>query len=399
MLSKLRFEAPLSQLTTQVICFLLVNLNIARFTMNMSGLSRVAGSVLRRSFSTAPSVTRVGIIGAGRIGRVHARTVTQMDGAEVAMIADPFEKFGKQAADDFNTKYSPNWEDMLSDDTIQGIVVGSPTPFHAEQIIKSAQAGKAIFCEKPISNDLATIDKCLQVVEETKARLVIGFQRRFDNNFKAVRQQVMEGAIGEVRMFQINSRDPAPPPAEYLAQSGGIFLDMMSHDFDQARFCTGGEIEEVFVTGKAFEDAAKQANDLDTVLVTLKMSNGCFGTIGNSRRCSYGYDQRIEVFGSKGMLSSNNRAPNTVDISTETGTTSPLPYSFFMDRYASAYSGVMEAFVDMIRDGSESPVTGADGRAPIVAAMAAAKSYAEGRPVRLADVDISSSENASSARA
>lgn len=357
--------------------------------MNISKLSRAASSALRRSFSTAPSSTaRVGIIGAGRIGRVHARAITQMDGAEVAMIADPFEKFGTQAAQDFNTKYSPNWEDMLSDDSIDGIVIGSPTPYHAEQIIKTAKAGKAIFCEKPISNDLATIDKCLQVVSETKARLLIGFQRRFDANFKAVRQQVMDGAIGDVRMFQINSRDPAPPPAEYLAQSGGIFLDMMSHDFDQARFCTGGEIEEVFVTGKAFEEAAQQANDLDTVLVTLKMSNGCFGTIGNSRRCAYGYDQRIEVFGSKGMLSSNNRTPNTVDISNDQGTTSPLPYSFFMDRYALAYSGVMEAFVNMIREGSDPPVTGADGRAPIVAAMAASKSLKEGRPVRLEEVDI-----------
>lgn len=357
-------------------------------------LLRSLGMTARRAFSTTPSAVRVGIIGAGRIGRVHAKAITQMDGAEVAMIADPFEKFGKQAAQDFNTKYSPDWEDMLSDDSIQGIVIGSPTPFHAEQIVKSAHAGKAIFCEKPISNDLATIDKCLDVVSETKSRLLIGFQRRFDSNFMAVREQVMAGAIGDVRMFQINSRDPAPPPAEYLAQSGGIFLDMMSHDFDQARFCTGGEIEEVFVTGKAFEEAAQQANDLDTVLVTLKMSNGCFGTIGNSRRCAYGYDQRIEVFGSKGMLSSNNRTPNSVDISTDSGTSSPLPYSFFMDRYALAYAGVMEAFVKMIRDGSAPPVTGADGRAPIVAAMAAAKSLAEGRPVRLAEVDITSGDSA-----
>lgn len=369
--------------------------------MNASMLSRMASTAMRRTMSTATgtSMARIGIIGAGRIGRVHAKTVAQMDGAEVALIADPFEKFGKQAASDFNTKYSPNWEDMLSDDTIDGIVIGSPTPYHAEQIIKSAKAGKAVFCEKPISNDLATIDKCLQVVSDEKARLLIGFQRRFDANFMAVRERVTAGAIGEVRMFQINSRDPAPPPAEYLAQSGGIYLDMMSHDFDQARFCTGGEIEEVFVAGNAFEDAAQKANDLDTVLVTLKMSNGCFGTIGNSRRCSYGYDQRIEVFGSKGMVSSNNRASNTVDLSTETGTVSPLIYSFFMDRYAEAYAGVMKAFVKMIREGGEPPVTGSDGRAPIVAAMAAAKSYAENRPVRLSEVDIASNENAKSASA
>lgn len=360
---------------------------------------RHAGAAFRRGMSTATGTARVGVIGAGRIGQVHAKAITAMSGAEVAMIADPFEKFGKAAAETYNTKWSPNWEDMLSDDTIDGIVIGSPTPFHAEQIIKSAEAGKAIMCEKPISNDLATIDKCLDVVEKTNARLLIGFQRRFDANFQKVHEQVAQGTIGEIRMFQINSRDPAPPPAEYLSQSGGIFLDMMSHDFDQARFCTGGEIEEVFVTGKAFEDAAKQAEDLDTVLVTLKMSNGAFGTIGNSRRCAYGYDQRIEVFGSKGMLSSENRTPNTVSISNESGIGQTLPYSFFMDRYALAYSGVMEAFVKMIREGSAPPVTGLDGRAPIVAAMAAAKSYAESRPVRLSEVDIVGGENSASVQA
>ncbi|KAI0559024.1 inositol 2-dehydrogenase [Gracilaria domingensis] len=356
----------------------------------MSLLSRagIAGAALRRAMSSSAAPVRVGIIGAGRIGQVHAKAITAMHGAEVAAIADPFEKFGVAAAETFNTKYIPNWEDLLSDETIDGIVIGSPTPFHAEQIVKSAEAGKAIMCEKPISNDLATIDKCLDVVEKTNARLLIGFQRRFDANFMEVSKQVTDGVIGEVRMFQINSRDPAPPPAEYLANSGGIFLDMMSHDFDQARFCTGAEIEEVFVAGKAFEEAAQQADDLDTVIVMLKMSNGAIGTIGNSRRCAYGYDQRIEVFGSDGMLSSNNRTPHTVNISNESSVSSPLPYSFFMDRYALAYSGVMEAFVKMIREGTPPPVTGADGRAPIVAAMAANKSIKEGRPVRLAEVDI-----------
>lgn len=354
---------------------------------------------MRRGMSTASSTIKVGIIGAGRIGQVHAKAITNMQGAEVVTIADPFEKFGKQAAETFNTKWTPDWEDMLADDAIQGIVIGSPTPFHAEQIIKSAEAGKAIMCEKPISNDLAVIDKCLDVVDKTNARLLIGFQRRFDANFKAVREQVLAGAVGEVRMFQINSRDPAPPPAEYLANSGGIFLDMMSHDFDQARFCTDSEIEEVYVAGKAFEEAAQQANDIDTTIVTLKMSNGCFGTIGNSRRCSYGYDQRIEVFGAKGALSSKNRTPHTVELSSENSIANPLPYSFFMDRYALAYSGVMEAFVKMIREGSAPPVTGLDGRAPIVAAMAAAKSYAEGRPVRLSEVDIVDGSSQASAQA
>lgn len=367
--------------------------------MISSMLARAASHGMRRGLSTAAETVKVGIIGAGRIGQVHAKAISGMQGAEVVTIADPFEKFGKQAAADFGANWTPNWEDMIADDAIQGIVIGSPTPFHAEQIIKSAEAGKAIMCEKPISNDLATIDKCLDVVEKTNARLLIGFQRRFDGNFQQVRDQVQAGAIGEVRMFQINSRDPAPPPAEYLANSGGIFLDMMSHDFDQARFCTGAEIEEVFVTGKAFEEAAQQANDLDTVLVTLKMSNGSFGTIGNSRRCAYGYDQRIEVFGSKGALSSKNREPHSVELSTESSIANALPYSFFMDRYAAAYTGVMAAFVNMIRDGSAPPVTGADGRAPIVAAMAASKSLAEGRPVRLSEVDITDGASQNSAQA
>ncbi|KAI0556539.1 inositol 2-dehydrogenase [Gracilaria domingensis] len=339
----------------------------------MSLLSRagIAGAALRRAMSSSAAPVRVGIIGAGRIGQVHAKAITAMHGAEVAAIADPFEKFGW-----------PRLRPLIPSTFRIGKICFLTKP------LMSAEAGKAIMCEKPISNDLATIDKCLDVVEKTNARLLIGFQRRFDANFMEVSKQVTDGVIGEVRMFQINSRDPAPPPAEYLANSGGIFLDMMSHDFDQARFCTGAEIEEVFVAGKAFEEAAQQADDLDTVIVMLKMSNGAIGTIGNSRRCAYGYDQRIEVFGSDGMLSSNNRTPHTVNISNESSVSSPLPYSFFMDRYALAYSGVMEAFVKMIREGTPPPVTGADGRAPIVAAMAANKSIKEGRPVRLAEVDI-----------
>lgn len=346
-----------------------------------------ANRVVIRASATQSQIG-IGVIGCGRIGQVHARSISQLNSASLIAVADPFEKFGRMVAKDFSTHWTPDWEDLLTNDDVQGIVIGSPTPFHAEQIIKSAEAGKDIFCEKPISNDLAVIDKCLDAVAANGVKLLVGFQRRFDSNFANVREQVASGAIGQVRMFHITSRDPAPPPAEYLAQSGGIFLDMTSHDWDMARFITGAEIESVYVTGAAFEDAAKQANDIDTVITVLKMSDGSFGTIDNSRRCSYGYDQRIEVFGSKGTINSNNRAPNTVVTSNEAGISAGLPYSFFMDRYAEAYSGAMTTFVNMIKNDTKPPCTGLDGRASIVAAMAAAKSHKEGRAVRLKECDL-----------
>lgn len=342
----------------------------------------------RAVISASADTVGIGVIGCGRIGKVHSKTISELQTATLEMVADPFEQLGRQVATDFNTVWTPNWEDMLSNDNIQGVVIGSPTPFHAEQIIESAKAGKDIFCEKPISNDLAVIDKCLEAVEANKVRLLVGFQRRFDSNFMKVKQQVADGVIGQVRMFHITSRDPAPPPANYLAQSGGIFLDMTSHDWDIARFVTGAEIESVYVTGNAFESAAQEANDLDTVITVLRMTDGSFGTIDNSRRCSYGYDQRIEVFGSKGSIMSNNKAPDTVVTNSEASVAAGLPYSFFIDRYADAYAGVMTAFVDMIRDGKPAPVTGKDGRASIVAAMAAAKSARENRAVPLEECDL-----------
>lgn len=325
----------------------------------------------------------ISVIGCGRIGQVHSNALSSLQSATLVSVADPFEEFGRKVAAEFSTTWKSDWKDLLTDDRVQGVVIASPTPFHAEQIIGAAEAGKHIFCEKPISNDLAVIDRCLAAVEASGVRLLVGFQRRFDSNFVKVREAVASGGIGEVRMFHITSRDPAPPPAQYLAQSGGIFLDMTSHDWDMARFVTGADIESVYVTANAFEDAAREANDVDTVITVLKMTNGAFGTIDNSRRCAYGYDQRIEVFGSRGSISGNNKTPDTVVMSTDQGISSGLPYSFFMDRYTSAYAGAMSAFVDMIRNGTEPPCSGLDGRASIVAAMAAAKSHREGRRVAL----------------
>lgn len=349
---------------------------------------RYHGQVSMTLDPSTKSAVGISVIGCGRIGRVHANTLCSLQSSNLVAVADPFEEYGRKVAKDFSTEYTNNWEDFLTDDRVDGVVIASPTPYHAEQIIKSAEAGKHIFCEKPISNDLAVIDRCLAAVSASGVRLLVGFQRRFDSNFRRVRDAVASGSIGQVRMFHITSRDPAPPPAEYLANSGGIFLDMTSHDWDMARFVTGANIVSVYVTANAFEDAAKEANDVDTVITVLKMSDGSFGTIDNSRRCSYGYDQRVEVFGSKGSIVSGNKAPDTVVLANEAGINKGLPYSFFMDRYVDAYAGAMRAFVDMVRNGTEAPCTGYDGRASIVAAKAAAKSHAEGRQVRLEECDL-----------
>ncbi|GJQ12390.1 hypothetical protein GpartN1_g4362.t1 [Galdieria partita] len=328
----------------------------------------------------------IGVVGCGRIGRIHAKTLSQEVGVKLIGVADPVESVGRQLADACQTRWFSDYREMLQDPQLQAVVIGSPTRFHAEQLKYAAKAGKDIFCEKPISNDLAVIDDCLQVVEKENVRLFIGFQRRFDTNFRAIKAQVEDGCIGELRMFHIHSRDPAPPPAEYLANSGGIFLDMTSHDFDMARFITGSEIEQVFVSGNAFDDEAKQAKDLDTVIIHLRMKNGSMGTIDNSRRCSYGYDQRIEVFGSKGSLLGNNISPNQVIWSNEQGLHQSRPHSFFMDRYEKAYIHIMQAFLEMLRKGTPSPVNGKDGRAPVVAALAAAQSWKENRPIALAEI-------------
>ncbi|GAB0496023.1 hypothetical protein MMPV_007333 [Pyropia vietnamensis] len=331
----------------------------------------------------------VGIIGCGRIGQVHARAITALPDATLVAVADPFEPFGLAVASEFATQWMPDWKVLVSNPDVDAVVIGSPTPFHAEQIKACAAAGKAIFCEKPISNDLATIDECIQAVDAAGVQLLVGFQRRFDSNFAKVKALVAAGAIGDVRTFSIKSRDPSPPPAAYLQKSGGIFLDMTSHDFDMARFVCGAEIESVFVMGAAVEDGAREAGDLDTVTTVVKMANGVFGTIENSRRCSFGYDQRIEVFGGGGSVVGNNKSADAVEVHTADGAgVRGLPYSFFMDRYADAYEGIMGAFVRMVVSGDETPVGGADGRAPIVAAKAAALSHREGRLVRLDEVDV-----------
>ncbi len=336
----------------------------------------------------------VGVIGCGRIGQIHSNTLAfRTPGARLVAVTDPLEEMGKKVLEQTAgiPAYHKDYLELLDRDDVQAVVVASPTPFHVEQIMAAVARGKHVFCEKPISNDLDAIDTCMQAAAKANTKLVLGFQRRFDANFQAVKQQIAAGAIGGVRTFRIVSRDPAPPPAEYLKTSGGIFLDMSSHDFDMARFLVGSDIEEVFVQGTAWGPEAAAAGDYDTQISLLKFKNGVFGTIENSRKCAFGYDQRVEVFGDLGSLQGENRTPNTVVRSDAQGVSKGLPYSFFMDRYSDAYVGIIKAFVDEVAgakggQGVEHLASASDGKATILAGMAAKASVEGKRPVKISEV-------------
>ncbi|MBN8638971.1 MAG: inositol 2-dehydrogenase, partial [Anaerolineae bacterium] len=260
------------------------------------------------------------------------------------------------------------------------------TDTHAPFIKLAAAAGKDIFCEKPIATDLAVIDDALQAVEQAGVKLMIGFNRRFDSNYARVKQAIVSGEIGTPQLLHIISRDPGPPPVSYIKVSGGIFLDMTIHDFDMARFLFGDVIEVYAVGAVMVDPGIGEAGDIDTAVITLKFTNGAIGTIDNSRKAVYGYDQRVEAFGSAGAAASENNYSDAVTISTGDSVRRGLPLNFFMERYLAAYQTELVAFVSALRDGTPMPVTGADGRAPVVIAKAALKSLRENRPVKLSEI-------------
>jgi myo-inositol 2-dehydrogenase/D-chiro-inositol 1-dehydrogenase len=254
-------------------------------------------------------------------------------------------------------------------------------------MIAAAEAGTAVFCEKPVSLALGELDRALDAVREAGVPFQIGFNRRFDPAHASVRDAVLSGEVGEVHLVRISSRDPAPPPLDYVKSSGGIFLDMTIHDFDMARYLTGSEVVEVFARGALrVEPSYAEAGDIDTALVTLVHQDGCLTTIDNSRRAAYGYDQRVEVFGSLGMAASENPAAHTGVVLTAAGThRPPLPY-FFLERYVPSYVREWEAFVGAVKSGVAPPVSIDDARAPLVIGLAAWRSLREGRPVRTSEV-------------
>ena len=331
----------------------------------------------------------VGLIGAGRIGRVHAENLAyRIPQVNLTAVADVFLEAAEKCAADYQIpSVSQDPQFIFDDENIDAVIICSSTDTHAQFISAAAAAGKHIFCEKPIALDLAAIDAALNAVDKSGVKLQLGFNRRFDPNFKQARDMVAAGKIGSPHIVHVIARDPSPPPVEYIKVSGGIFLDQTIHDFDMARFLIDSEVEEVYAIGGVMVDPAiGEAGDIDTAIVTLRYANGAIGMIDNSRQAVYGYDQRVEVFGSKGTIIVGNDTPHTAVYSNADNVQSAKPLYFFLERYMDAYLAEMKVFIDCIVQDTPPPVTGIDGRIPVVMGLAAWKSYRENRPVKLSEI-------------
>lgn len=329
----------------------------------------------------------IGLIGTGRIGRIHADTLSKNSAARLVALTDVHLDSARECAQRCGgVAVAATLDELLHNPEVQAVAICSSTETHSEFIRRCAEAGKHVFCEKPIDADLGRIDAVLSTVQKAGVKLMIGFNRRFDFNAMRIKQALDSGEIGEPHLLHIISRDPSPPPLEYVRVSGGLFFDMTIHDFDMARFLLG-EVDEVYACAAVRVDPRiGEAGDVDTALITLKFASGALGTIDNSRQAVYGYDQRLEVFGSAGCLRSENAYPHDVTLSTSRSVERGLPKNFFLDRYMASYQLEMDRFVECVLLDRPSPVSGQDGRAPVVMALAAQKSYRENRPVRLAEV-------------
>ena len=331
----------------------------------------------------------IGIIGAGRIGRVHAETLAfRLPEAQIVAIADVSREAAQAVAARCNIpKVVESSSQILGDPQIEAVLICSSTDTHADLIVDAAKAGKHIFCEKPIAHSLGQIDRALGAAEAAGVQLQIGFNRRFDANFARVRKAVASGEIGAPSLLHIISRDPAPPPISYIRSSGGIFADMTIHDFDMARFLIGDEAEEIYTAaGVMVDPEIGLAGDLDTALVVLRFRNGVIGTIDNSRKAVYGYDQRVEILGSKGKIATENCYPNQAVVSSGDAVYKDLPLNFFMERYTESFAAELRSFVSAIGEKRPTEVNGMDGRIPVQMALAARKSYDEHRPVRMEEI-------------
>jgi myo-inositol 2-dehydrogenase/D-chiro-inositol 1-dehydrogenase len=338
----------------------------------------------------------LGLIGAGRIGRVHAESIYRIPNAQILAVSDLYLEGAQSCATDFGIPAAhADHRALLDDPAIDAIVICSSTDTHTKFIIEAAEAGKHIFCEKPIALDLAKIDQALATVERCGVKLQIGFNRRFDSNFRHLHEVVQAGGIGTPHLVRITSRDPAPPPISYVKVSGGLFLDMMIHDFDMVRYLVGAEVEEVHAIGAVLVDPAiGEAGDIDTAIVTLKFANGALGVIDNSRQAVYGYDQRAEVFGSKGAVEAANKTPHNTLQSTADSVQLANPLYFFLERYMASYNAEMQAFINAVQNDTPTLVTGMDGRIPVMMGLAAGLSLREGRPVRLAEITVATAATA-----
>ncbi|MCE2747727.1 MAG: inositol 2-dehydrogenase [Rhodobacter sp.] len=329
---------------------------------------------------------RFGLLGAGRIGKVHAKAITADSNARLVAVADAVPAAAQAIADQYGCAIR-SIDGILVSKDIDAVVICTPTDTHADMIEAFARAGKAIFCEKPIDLSLERVKACLNVVRDTGATLMVGFNRRFDPHFRAVRAEIDAGTIGAVEQVVITSRDPAAPPAEYITRSGGIFRDMTIHDFDMARFLLGEEIATVSAAASVLVDPKiGDLGDYDSVSVILITASGKHCIIGNSRRATYGYDQRIEVHGALGSVSAENQRPVSIEVASARGYTRPPLHDFFMTRYAEAYAAEIAAFIAAVAGKGPATPSGEDGLAALALAEAALKSVAEQRAVAVAEV-------------
>ncbi|WP_394887327.1 inositol 2-dehydrogenase [Mesorhizobium sp. AaZ16] len=326
------------------------------------------------------------LLGAGRIGKVHAKAVGSNPQARLVAVADAFEK----AASDLAAAYGAevrSIDEIEESPDIDAVVICTPTDTHADLIERFAAAGKAVFCEKPIDLDVKRVKECLAVVEKTGATLMVGFNRRFDPHFMAVRKAIDDGAIGKVEMVTITSRDPGPPPHDYITRSGGIFRDMTIHDFDMARFLLGEEPVSVSAHASVLVDKKiGELGDFDSVSVILATASGKQCIISNSRRATYGYDQRIEVHGSEGMIAAENQRPVSIEIANGKGYTRPPLHDFFMTRYLDAYANEIASFIAAVNSHAKASPSGQDGLVALTLAEAALRSAKEGKTIQVKDI-------------
>jgi myo-inositol 2-dehydrogenase/D-chiro-inositol 1-dehydrogenase len=321
--------------------------------------------------------------GAGRIGAIHASNLASTKDTQLLHVVDVNADAARALAARHGAGVATVAE-ALGDPRVDAVIIASSTDTHAELIIAAARAGKAIFCEKPIDLSLKRVDACLAAVRKAKVPMLVGFNRRFDPSFAALRARIAQGEIGQVEQVIITSRDPGLPPISYIKVSGGQFRDMTIHDFDMARWLLGEEPVELFAYGSCLVDpAVARAGDTDSAMIVMKTASGRLAHINNSRRASYGYDQRLEVHGSKGRLMAGNRTPTTVELANDGSVSADKPLYFFLERYAEAYRAELAAFVAAVRDRRPMPVGPEDGRQAIVLAEAAVKSLRTGRPVKL----------------
>lgn len=335
---------------------------------------------------------KIGIIGAGRIGKVHTESIMRyVAGATVKSVADPYmtEETAAWAKSMGVEKVGEDYREILADPEIDAVLICSSTDTHSPISLEAIAAGKHIFCEKPVDHDLGKIKAVMEALEGSDVKYQVGFNRRFDHNFAAAREAVASGKIGDLAVLKITSRDPGAPPVSYIKVSGGIFLDMTIHDFDMVRFVSGDEVEEVYAAGGVTVDPAiGEAGDIDTAVITLRLRSGAIAVIDNCRRASYGYDQRLEAFGSKGQVAIANDTQSSAVVSDANGVTAEKPLHFFLERYMQAYASEVAAFVDAVANDKPVPVGIEAGLQSVLIGIAAKRSLELNRPVRLSEIEF-----------